>query len=97
MLKIDFSDFYPLAMEAYEDKVLEIHDRMEFLKKDQDQFLGWIDYTKDYSEEIERARILGESCRKYEALSSSASEALFWGPRASTTSSRTGAETRAAD
>lgn len=68
MLKIDFSDFYPLAMEAYENKVLEIHDRMEFLKKDQDQFLGWIDYTKDYSEEIERARILGESCRKYEAL-----------------------------
>ena len=68
MLKIDFSDFYSIDMKAAEERVLTLHDRMEKLKRDPEQFLGWIDYVRDYRQEIEKARVLGEAFRKYEAL-----------------------------
>lgn len=68
MIKVDFTDFYPLKNERMNLEVMEIHDHMEKLKNQKNQYLGWIDYTFNEKNEIQKARIAGESFRKYEVL-----------------------------
>lgn len=68
MLKLNFKDFYELESDNYKDEVLAIHDNVEKLKNSNEQYLGWIDYTKDHSKEIDKAIQLGLELQKFETL-----------------------------
>ncbi|KAF0091552.1 MAG: glucose-6-phosphate isomerase [Fusobacteria bacterium] len=68
MLKLNFKDFYELETDNYKDEVLAIHDNVEKLKNTKEQYLGWIDYTKDHSKEIDKAIQLGLELQKFETL-----------------------------
>ncbi len=68
MLKIDFKDFYDFDKNKYEENVLEIHDKVETLKDQTDQFLGWMEYTTKSNNEIAKAIQIGIEFQKYETL-----------------------------
>ena len=68
MLKINFDDFYKIQLNDFEEQILNIHDKMEKLKNDSNQYLGWIDYITDNKEEIAKAKVLGEKLRIYKKL-----------------------------
>ena len=68
MLKIDFEDFYDIEIENYRDNVQEIHDNVEKIKNQKGQYLGWIDYTSEHLNEIEKAIQLGLEFQKFETL-----------------------------
>lgn len=68
MLKLDFKDFYELEINNYKDDLLVIHDNIEKNKNLKEQYLGWIDYTKDHRKEIEKAIQLGLEFQKFETL-----------------------------
>ncbi len=68
MLKLNFQDFYELNINNYKNEVFEIHDKVESLKNSNEQYLGWIDYTKNHIKEIEKARQLGLEFQKFETL-----------------------------
>ena len=40
MLKIKFDDFYRIQLNDFEEQILNIHDKMEKLKNDSNQYLG---------------------------------------------------------
>ena len=40
MLKIKFDDFYRIKLNDFEEQILNIHDKMEKLKNDSNQYLG---------------------------------------------------------
>lgn len=68
MFKIDFNDFYNLHFLKHEKQILAIHDKIENLKNDTHQFLGWVDYVLDNKDEITRAKELGIGLKKYDKL-----------------------------
>lgn len=68
MLKLNFKDFYEFEINNYKDDVLDIHDNIEKTKNLKEQYLGWIDYTNDHRQEIEKAIKLGLEFQKFETL-----------------------------
>ncbi len=68
MLELNFNDFYEFEINRYKDDVLEIHDNIEKTKNLKEQYLGWIDYTNDHRQEIEKAIQLGLEFQKFETL-----------------------------
>ena len=59
MLKIDFKDFYDFEKNEFERNILEIHDKVEKIKNQNDQFLGWMEYTTQHEMEVKKAIQLG--------------------------------------
>lgn len=68
VLRLDLNDFYELNMEEYGEPVQEIHDKVEKLKNQKGQYLGWVDYTMEKPEEINRAIAVGKSLQKFQTL-----------------------------
>ena len=68
MLKIDFKDFYDFEKNEFERNILEIHDKVEKIKNQNDQFLGWMEYTTRHEMEVKKAIQLGIKFQKFETL-----------------------------
>jgi glucose-6-phosphate isomerase len=68
VLKLNFKSFYKLETNSFNEEVLAIHDNVEKSKNSNEQYLGWIDYTKDHYEEIDKAIKLGLELQKFETL-----------------------------
>lgn len=68
MLKLNFNDFYELKTNNYKDDIYEIHDNIEESKNLKEKYLGWIDYTNNHRDEIEKAIQVGLEFQKYETL-----------------------------
>ena len=68
MLKLDFYDFYDLKLNNYKDDLLKIHEYIEKTKNLKEEYLGWIDYTNNHRNEIEKAMEIGLEFQKFETL-----------------------------